>query len=148
MSVSHRLLITLAVLFVTLTTGCERYAVTLNERPIYTPETVYSGYRIADPALASCVKQALTEKKIEQPEQLLALNCSYAGVSQLTGIEVFSKLKTVNLSNNQLSDIKPLMFLGNLQQVNLNDNPAINCTDVATLKGLLEDGGLQANACQ
>jgi len=148
MSVSHRLTITLTVLFAVLATGCERYAVTLNERPVYTPESVYSGYRIADRALASCIKQAVTEKKIKQPEQLLALNCSHAGVSQLNGIEVFSKLKTVNLSNNQLSDIKPLLFLGNLQQVNLNDNPAVNCVDIATLRDLLGDGNLQANACQ
>ena len=137
----------LLLTLITLLVGCERYAFTLNEQPIYTPNSVYSGYRIGDPALASCVKQALVDSKITQPEQLQVLNCSYAGVTQLKGIETFSRLRSVNLSHNQLTDIKPLLFLGDLRQVNLEENPNISCSDVEALANLLERADIEAPIC-
>ena len=143
----HPLLSLLSIVCVIFVAGFERYAVTLNERPIYTPKVIYSGYNIADPALASCVKQALIEGNITQPEQLEILNCSFAGVRDLSGIERFSQLKTMNLSNNQLIDIKALLFLGELRQVNLAENPAINCMDIDTLEELLSNATIAAPVC-
>ena len=143
----YRLLSLLSIAWVILLTGCERYAVTLNERPIYTPKVIYSGYNIADPGLASCVKQALTDATITQPEQLEVLNCSFAGVADLSGIELFSQLETVNLNNNQLSDIKALLFLGELRQVNLSENPSLNCTDIEAMEELLENAIIAAPEC-
>ncbi len=135
------------ILSLFLVTGCDRYAVTLNQQPIYTPKAIYSGYQITDPALASCVKLTLGETKITQPEQLEALNCSFAGITDLSGIERFSQLKTVNLSNNQLTDIKALLFLGELRQVNLSDNPSLSCVDVKALAELLSDASIAAPVC-
>lgn len=137
----------LSIACIVLVAGCERYAVTLNERPIYTPKAIYSGYNIADAGLKNCVKQALTEAKITQPEELEILNCSFAGVTDLSGIELFSKLKTVNLNSNQLTDIKALLFLGELRQVNLSENPALNCTDIEALEELLENATIAAPVC-
>jgi Leucine-rich repeat (LRR) protein len=137
----------LSIACIVFLTGCERYAVTLNERPIYTPKVIYSGYNIIDPGLANCVKQALTEGKITQPEGLEILNCSFAGVTDLSGIELFSQLKTVNLNSNQLTDIKELLFLGKLRQVNLSENPSLNCTDIEALEELLENATIAASAC-
>jgi len=147
MSRHYPLVSLLSIASVILVTGCERYAVTLNERPIYTPKAIYSGYSIPDSGLASCVKLALTEAKVSQPEQLEVLNCSFAGITDLSGIELFSQLKTVNLNSNQLTDIKALLFLGELRQVNLSENPAINCTDIEALEELLENATIAAPAC-
>jgi len=135
------------ILAMLLIAGCDRYAVTLNQQPIYTPKPVYSGYQITDPALASCVKITLAEAKITQPEQLDSLNCSFAGITDLSGIELFSQLKTINLSSNQLTDIKALLFLGELRQVNLSENPSLNCIDVEALDELLKDAIIAAPAC-
>ena len=136
------------ILSLFLVTGCDRYAVTLNQQPIYTPKVIYSGYQIADPALASCVKLTLKEAKITQPGQLETLNCSFAGITDLSGIELFSKLKTINLNSNQLTDIKALLFLGELRQVNLAENPLLSCTDVKALDELLKDAIIVAPACK
>ena len=135
------------ILSLFLVTGCDRYAVTLNQQPIYTPKVIYSGYQIADPALASCVKLTLTEAKITQPEQLEILNCSFAGITDLSGIELFSQLKTINLNSNQLTDIKELLFLGELRQVNLSENPSISCVDAEALDELLKDAIIAAPVC-
>ena len=137
----------LLLTLITLLAGCERYAFTLNEQPIYAPISVYSGYRIDDPALAGCVKQALVDSKITQPEQLQVLNCTYAGVTQLKGIETFSRLRSINVSHNQLTNIKPLLFLGDLRQVNLEENPNISCSDVEALANLLEKAEIEAPIC-
>jgi Leucine-rich repeat (LRR) protein len=145
MSCNYRLL---PLLILILVAGCERYAVTLNEQPIYTPKVIYSGYQIADPALASCVKLTLADAKITQPEQLETLNCSFAGVANLSGIELFSQLKSVNLSNNQLTDIKALLFLGELRQVNLSENTSLSCADVGALEELLKDAIIAAPTCK
>ena len=135
------------ILSLLLVTGCDRYTVTLNQQPIYTPKVIYSGYQITDPALASCVKITLTEAKITQPEQLELLNCSFAGITDLSGIELFSQLKTVNLNSNQLTEFKALLFLGELRQVNLSENPSISCTDVRALGTLLKDASIAAPVC-
>jgi len=135
------------ILSLFLVTGCDRYAVTLNQQPIYTPKAIYSGYQIADPALASCVKLTLSDTKITQPEQLEVLNCSFAGITDLSGIERFSQLKTINLNNNQLTDIKALLFLGELRQVNLSENPSLSCVDVKALAELLTDAIIAAPVC-
>jgi len=137
----------LAFISLILMFGCERYAVTLNEHPVYAPEPIYSGYQIDDPGFRNCVKQALVDGKIKQPEALRILNCSYAGVTQIAGIEVFSKLTRLNLSNNQLTDIEPLLFLGDLEQVNLGDNPHLNCDQVKILETLLPPPGTIMSRC-
>jgi Leucine-rich repeat (LRR) protein len=136
------------ILSLFLVTGCDRYAVTLNQQPIYTPKVIYSGYQIADPALASCVKLTLNEAKITQPDQLETLNCSFAGITDLSGIELFSKLKTINLNSNQLTDLKALLFLGELRQVNLSENPLLSCSDVKALDELLNDAIIVAPVCK
>jgi len=135
------------ILSLLLITGCDRYAVTLNQQQIYTPKVIYSGYQIADPALADCVKLTLVEAKITQPEQLEILNCSFAGITDLSGIELFSQIKTINLNSNQLTDIKALLFLGELRQVNLSENPSLNCNDVAALDELLKNAKIAAPVC-
>jgi Leucine-rich repeat (LRR) protein len=135
------------ILSLLLVAGCERYAVTLNQQPIYTPKVIYSGYQIADAALSNCVKLTLAEAKVTKPEQLETLNCSFAGVTDLSGIELFSQLKTINLNSNQLTDIKALLFLSELRQVNLTENPSLSCIDVAALNELLKDAIIAAPVC-
>ena len=108
---------------------------------------IYSGYQIADAALSNCVKLTLAEAKVTKPEQLETLNCSFAGVTDLSGIELFSQLKTINLNSNQLTDIKALLFLGELRQVNLTENPSLSCIDVAALNELLKDAIIAAPVC-
>ena len=93
------------------------------------------------------MKITLAEAKITQPEQLDSLNCSFAGITDLSGIELFSQLQTINLSSNQLTDIKALLFLGELRQVNLSENPSLSCIDVEALDELLKDAIIAAPVC-
>ena len=119
-----------------LLSACERYQVTLNTQPVYTPPQLFSDYRIPDAALNNCVRQTVQENKITRPGDLLSLNCSYAGITNLEGLEVFTHLQIINMSSNRLEEIKPLLFLGYLQQVNLRGNPNLYCPQLGVLMEL------------
>ncbi len=128
--------------------SCERYQVTLNEREIYTPAILFSDFQILDPALRTCVTQAINDQKISKPEDLKLLNCSYAAIIQLDGLERFTKLETVNFSNNKLADIKPLMFFGDLKRLDLRGNSGLSCKDLRSLEILLAADLLKPQSCQ
>jgi Leucine-rich repeat (LRR) protein len=128
--------------------SCERYQVTLNEREIYTPAILFSDFQILDPALRTCVTQAINDQKISKPQDLKLLNCSYAAIIQLDGLERFSKLETVNFSNNKLADIKPLMFFGDLKRLDLRGNSGLPCKDLRSLETLLAADLLRPQSCK
>jgi Leucine-rich repeat (LRR) protein len=117
--------------------GCDRYQVTLNDREIYTPATLFTDYQIPDPGLNNCVSQSILDQSITRADQLVTLNCSYAGIQSLDGLKRFSSLRTLNLADNKLGDIKTLLFFGQLQQVDLRGNDSIACADTKTLADLV-----------
>lgn len=125
-------LFTLTVLGLTLElAGCEGYTYTLNQQPVFTPtETkLFSNYDISDPALKSCTEQAIFDQTVTRASQLTHLNCSNAGISELKGLETFTGLTHINLGGNRLVQIKPLLFLSQLQMVSLETNKHLDCSD-------------------
>ena len=110
-----------------LLTACNRYIVTLNEQPVYKPLPLFKDFQLPDKALDACVRQSITDDKVTDPERLHSLNCSHAGIKTLEGIQQFPALKNLNFSDNQLTTIEPLLFLGFLERVNLAGNPALAC---------------------
>ena len=129
-------LFTIALTFLVLV-GCERYQVTINERQIYAPDQLFSDYQIADPGLNSCIKQVVIDQSIKRAEDLRRINCSYAGISNLEGLKRFIGLTTINLANNRLTDVKPLMFFGQLSRLDISGNESVACTDLEVLAQLL-----------
>lgn len=114
-------------------TGCENYTYTLNEQPVFTPPGLFSNYQISDQGLAGCLKQAILDQQVSKAHDLSQLNCSNAGITNLTGLEIFTGLTHVNLGNNALTEIKPLLFLPHLDTVLLGGNEALDCGDAKLL---------------
>ncbi len=139
--------ILLSIITILALLSCERYQLTLNEREIYTPAILFSDFQILDPALRTCVTQAISDQKISKPEDLKLLNCSYAAIIQLDGLERFTKIETVNFSNNKLADIKPLMFFGDLKRLDLRGNSGLSCKDLRSLEILLAADLLKPQSC-
>lgn len=123
----------LASLILTLGTitmvGCENYTYTFNEQPVFTPLGLFTEYQVSDQGLASCLNQAILDQKASKARDLTQLNCSNAGITSLSGLEIFTGLTQVNLGNNQLSDIKPLLLLPHLNTVLLGGNDKLNCQE-------------------
>ncbi len=113
--------------------GCARYRVTLNEQPIYTPPPLYSKFEVSDPALADCLHQTIADQNITVPEQLKRLTCRHAGLETLAGLEHFAALEELDISHNKLREVAQLARLPQLRKLQLNDNPSLQCTDLAPL---------------
>lgn len=117
--------------------ACERYAVTLNQQPVYTPPPLYSDFSVADKALMDCIKQTIIDNKVMRVEQLTALTCRHAGLTSLTGVEHFAFIQQLDLSHNQLGDIQVLTKLPALKTLKIQENPDLEC---ATLTMLTQKG--------
>ncbi|MGB1869006.1 MAG: leucine-rich repeat domain-containing protein [Porticoccaceae bacterium] len=127
--------------------GCQGYQVTVNDRELYSPPQLFNDYQVPDAGLRACINQTIADQRILRAEQLTALICTYAGIESLQGLNRFTQLTTINLANNRLINIKPLMFLGQLQRVNLTDNPDLNCLDIKSLSDLLPSPPITSLDC-
>lgn len=113
--------------------GCNRYIVTLNDQQVYRPKPLFKDFKLADTALDTCVRQTIADNKLTSPEQLATLHCSHAGIKSLEGIQLFTALTNLNLSNNQLISIAPLLSLTGLDTIDLSANPNLECHDIDRL---------------
>ena len=113
--------------------GCERYAVTLNQQPVYTPPPLYHGFAVADQALMDCIKQTIMDNKVVRVEQLTSLTCRHAGVKSLTGLQHFTFIQQLDLSHNRLKDVQVLTQLPQLKAVKIQDNTELKCDTLAEL---------------
>lgn len=136
-------------------TGCG-YAVSVNERVVYTPAPLFSNYSIGDVNLARCVEQTIADRQIIKAVDLTLLNCSNAGIRSLQGLETFAGLEELNLAhnsiqsvnelaklpqlrvlllnNNTLTSVAPLLALLQLTTLDLKENPRLSCTDIQQLE--------------
>ncbi len=104
-------------------TGCQKYAVSVNDKLVYSPAPIFKDYQIADEKLRNCVAQTLEDLNATHAQDLIQLNCSNAGIHSLAGLEKFYALTALNLSNNQITSAETLGKLGQLEQLLLSDNP-------------------------
>lgn len=139
----------------TLLFGCG-YAVSVNERVVYTPASLFTDYKLADTLLHKCVEQSVIDQQVTQASGLKQLNCSNAGIQSLAGLEIFTGIEALNLTSNDLIDVKalaslsqlkivllsnnrlqsaaPLLSLLKLEQLDVSENPALTCNDLTQLQ--------------
>ena len=111
-----------AIMGFALLAGCQGYEVSVNDRQVYSPTPLYTGFQTADHNLQQCIDQHIEDQRITRAGQLLRLRCSHAGISSLAGIEHFAALTELDLSDNKLQDIVPVTQLGRLVHLNLANN--------------------------
>jgi len=119
--------------------ACADYQFKVNERVVYEPAPLFSGYDIGDAALRDCVAQHIADARITAAAQLEELNCAHAGIADLTGLEIFTGLERLKLSNNAITDAGPLAPLARLNQVYLDGN---QLRSIMPLRGLEQLGHL------
>jgi hypothetical protein len=116
-----------------LTVGCNRYEITLNDQPLHSPPLLFTGYRINDTALRDCVAQTVRDNKIIANHELTRLLCTHAGIRELKGLEIFGALETLNLADNSITNVEPLLSLPSLTQLDLSTNPDLDCAAATAL---------------
>lgn len=140
--------------------ACTGYSFSFNENTVYTPPSLFSDYKIADQALRNCVEQTIKDQEVVKADQLTLLNCSSAGIEDLTGLGRFNQLTLLNLANNELTtleeldkvtrleelvlrdnrlqSVEPLLKLVRLVKLDLRGNPDLACTDLRQMASSLE----------
>lgn len=81
----------------------------------------------ADLRLEECVANALAasaegEISYEALLALESLDCSGLGITSVSGIEYFAGLRLIDLSDNSITDVTPLLALPKLERLNLSGN--------------------------
>lgn len=114
--------------------ACQRYQVTLNERPLYEPPDLLPTFALADKALETCIAQTITDNKVVKLEQLITLRCTSAGVRSVSGLEQARFVRTLDLSNNELTSVAALMKLEHLDYLLLRGNSTLGCETLANLR--------------
>ena len=144
--------------------GCQKYSVSLNDKVIYTPPSIFKDYALADAQLQACVEQTIIDLQATSPAQITQLNCSNAGIKSLAGLEKFYALKALNLadnqltqidelgklgrleilvlSNNRINDATPLLALLHLKELRLNNNPLADCSAIQQIHANLAPEGV------
>ena len=96
---------------------------------------------IPDPNLRAAIAEALGKSPnapitVEEMERLGRLDARNRGIQDLTGLQFAINLRsTLDLRDNQISDISPIAGLINLQRLYLDDNLI---SDISPIAGLVE----------
>ena len=144
--------------------ACKNYSISVNDNLVYTPPTLFTAFTINDQHLRNCVEQTIIDKQITKAEDLKELNCSHAGIANLEGVEIFSAIKQLNLSENllvtvhpllnltqlnvlilrknNLTNAEPLLHLLHLSELDISENSKLDCNDIKQLMRNFSKGDL------
>jgi len=70
-------------------------------------------------------------------DQIIALDVSNTGIMYLAGLEEYSRLESLDASNNNLMEINSLFLLQNIRLVDLHGNLYIPCDQLDQLEGMV-----------
>lgn len=160
-NLAHSYVLATAIGSLGLLSACSNYDVSINDNVVYTPKALLQDYQVADANLANCIAQTIKDDKVTRAVDLTRLRCTHAGIESLEGIGTFyglvqldvsdnlitdvkpierlSRLEVALLGNNQISSAEPLLRLIKLVELDLEENPIKDCRDVAQLKNAVQE---------
>jgi Leucine-rich repeat (LRR) protein len=133
---------------ISLLLSCSDYEITLNDQPILLRKPVPEDVTVFDSGLSRCLSETLKMQSHTDISGLSALDCSFAGIKTLDGLEQFQGLVRVKLNDNELSDIGPLLSLGQLAIANVENNNNIPCEQLQVLQGYIGEGLTHSQDCK
>ena len=125
-SMTRYLTCALGALWLSLLAGCGSYDFTVNDKVVFSPKPLFTDYDIADAALDACIKQAIVDGQVTSAAQLASLNCSDAGIRDLSGLGVFTGLTRLKLSRNEIRNLMELRSLSSLEELYLDGNRVVD----------------------
>ncbi len=122
----HRLVYCFLVPGLFLLCACQGYDFKVNDKVVYTPIPLFRNFTVPDTGLANCLKQAINDGTITAPEQLITLDCSFAGIENLEGLATFTGLTALRLSANKVRNLVEIGKIMTLQELFLDDNQIVD----------------------
>jgi Leucine-rich repeat (LRR) protein len=93
---------------------------------------------LADAILQQCIDDAAAAGNLVDVAELTTLSC--AGVSDVTGLDIFSGITSLDLAGNTLSSLQAILALNGLQFLDISGNPSLPCDEIDILAQRLVDG--------
>lgn len=116
--------------------ACQGYDVKVNEKVVYAPKPLFQDYTVPDPGLNRCLEQAINDGVITSAQQLIALDCSFAGIDNLEGLSVFTGLTVLHLSANNIRNLVEITAIASLEALYLDDNQIVDPVPLGQLPAL------------
>jgi len=104
----------------------------------YTTSEIAGVATFIDPNLEKCVRKKISNPldrwiSISELGKIKELDLSSQNISNLDGIQYFTNLERVDLSNNNITDFRLIEKLNNLKVININNNPRSSTTSGSLL---------------
>lgn len=123
-------------LLLLLLAACENYDFKVNERVVYSPAPLFSDFDAPDEALRGCLEQAIADAGVRAAGQLSSLNCSHAGIEDLSGMGSFPAVVMLKLSSNNIRNLVELGAITQLQELHLDNNRVVDPVPLYELPAL------------
>ena len=125
--------------------ACSRYQFLFNDNVVYTPSGVPPAPGLLNDAnFQGCLNQYFANADSQDPAAVKLLACPSAGIQSLAGISGLPNLEQLELSDNQINDLSPLLSLRNLRLLSIRNNRITNINALMSLP-ILRFVSLQGN---
>ena len=131
--------LTVASLLLFASACSQNYTVSVNNQAVFDPTGRLFNAELADPDLQGCVNIAMQQQSTQNAGLLRVLSCGHSEVETLGSIEQLTQLRFLDLNNNLIRDVSPLIGLRLLGGLNLMNNsvldisPLLNMTNLASV---------------
>jgi hypothetical protein len=102
------------------------YTVTFNDNVVYSPNAAIRDKVLDDPALQACLNQVLASNTNNDLGDVTLIACPGAGITTLEGIANLPNLEQLDVSDNIISNLSPLLALKKLRVLGLRNNAVGN----------------------
>lgn len=129
-----------------LCSACSNYNLLLNDNLLYQPPSLFLNFSLADRQLENCLVQHIEDNGISSARDLIQINCSYAGITDLEGLQLFSRIEALSLKGNPLNNIEPVFQLANLRILDISETE-LSCADLERLQSLPLEQIIHSDNC-
>ena len=109
------------------------YAISVNDNVLYSPSGNIIEEVVEDPGLQGCINIYLNNNPDANLETISQLTCTDAGITSLIGLNNVPNLSLLDVSNNRIIDLSPVIYLEALRVLRIANNPIRNINALSNL---------------
>ena len=109
------------------------YAISVNENILYSPSGNIIEEVVDDPGLQACINSYLNNNPDSTLDSISQLSCTEAGITSLIGLNNVPNLNLLDVSNNNIIDLSPVIYLSNLRVLRIANNSIRNINTLSNL---------------